>query len=245
MEQPAARPPLNKDALLEALAPTIEKVAYNILRHKPVNGSYDRFDLMQEGMMAAFFAIDRYDPEREVDINAYLTFCAKGQMQRFIRDKASVVKIPRPVYELGTKLMRELDMSDRKGSYDRFDEMMEKYGVSRKKMKEAYEHIFLRMLPVSFDKKVTDDEKAGLYDFYYEDSYDIEYADRIGHIRRRLERFSERDQSIFLTALSGLNQKDIGKAHNVSQMHVSRIVRKIQSALIEENQQYDKDGDAI
>lgn len=116
MERPADEPPLNKDALLEALAPTIEKVAYNILRHKPVNGSYDRFDLIQEGMMAAFFAIDRYDPERKVDINAYLTFCAKGQMQRFIRDKASVVKIPRPVYELGTKLMRELDMSDRKGS---------------------------------------------------------------------------------------------------------------------------------
>lgn len=245
MEQPAARPPHEIEEILRGVEPVIDKIAYSMVMKRMTPGGYDRFDLKQEGMMAAYFAIDRYDASHGVDMNIFLSINARGAMQRFIRDRGAVIKVPRTIFELGSKLLRELDMGDRKGSYERFDELVQKYGVSEKVMKEAYDHIFIRMMPVSFDMKSTDDEKAGLYDFYFEESYDIEHADRVRHVRERLERFSERDQSIFLTALSGLNQKEVGKVHNVSQMHVSRIVRKVRDALTEANQQYDKDGDAI
>ena len=245
MERPAGEPPIDKDAILEAVAPVIEKIAYYMTTKRQTSPGYDRFDLIQEGMLTAYFAIDRFDPSRGLELDKFLALSARGAMKRYIRDRGAVIKVPRTIFELGSKLLRELDLGDRKGSYERFDEMVEKYGVSRKVMKETYEHIFLRMMPMSFDMKTSDDEKTGLYDFYYEESYDIEHADRIRYVRERLERFSERDQSIFLTALSGLTQKEVAKLHDISQMHVSRIVRKVQGALLEANQQYDKDGDAI
>lgn len=245
MEEPAAHPPDEIDDILKSVEHDIDKIAYHMTTKRMTSPGYDRFDLKQEGMLAAFFAIDRYDPARGLELKYFLTLSARGAMRRYIRDRGAVIKIPRTIFELGSKLLRELDLSDRTGSYERLDEMVEKYGVSKKLMKETYEHIFLRMIPVSFDMKTSEDEKTGLYDFYYEDSYDIEHADRIRYVRERLEKFSERDQSIFLTALSGLTQKEVAKLHDISQMHVSRIVRKVQSSLLEANQQYDKDGDAI
>lgn len=246
MDQLAEHPPLDADGILRRIAPNIKKLAYLVRRQTIVHSSFDVEDLYQEGMFAAYRAIERFDPEQGGSIDAFLGVTAKGEMRRFIRDKGANVKVPRPIYEMASRLMREIDMYDMKASYERFDEMQEKLDADPKVLKDAFDHLFLKLVPLSLDKKVSEDDPLhDIYSFLCEEPYDVVQGDRLRVIRERLDGFSETHRSIFLMATAGMTQKEIGKHHGYSQMHVSRIVNRIKDDLIATRVQYDRDDDAI
>lgn len=242
----AEQPPLDADEILRRISPQIKKLAYLVRRRAIAQNSFDVDDLYQEGMLAAYQALGRFDPGQGASIDAYLSTCAMGSMRRFIRDKGASIKVPRPIYELASRLMREVDMYDHTASYKRFDEMLEKLETEPKALRQAYDHLFLKMTPLSLDKKANiDDNKTDIYNFLLEEPYDVVHADKLRVVRERLEEFPELYRSMFLMATTGMSQKEIGKHLGYSQMHVSRTVTRIKNALIETREQYDRDGDAI
>jgi RNA polymerase sigma-B factor len=52
-------------------------------------------DLVQVGTIGLIGAIDRYDPERATELTAYAASCIEGEIRRHLRDRCSVVRIPR------------------------------------------------------------------------------------------------------------------------------------------------------
>jgi RNA polymerase sigma-B factor len=56
-----------------------------------------REDLEQVGALALVRAVDRSDPARAVTLRAYLARCVEGEMRRHLRDRASLVRLPRRV----------------------------------------------------------------------------------------------------------------------------------------------------
>ena len=245
MKEKAGIPPPDKERLLREIHPAVKRLSYRLSRSGLPSAGFDKDDLEQEGMIGAFLAIDRLDPDRVAEWKGFLMFSAKGCMLRYIRDRGAVIKVPRPIYELGSRLMRDLEPFDYATATAQFDVLLEKYQVKPKILEETLQHLFLKMMPISLDKGIDDEESKDFYNFFAEETYDIEHADRLAFIRKRLMKFPKNRRDIFFAAASGMTQSEIGKRYGFSQMHISRIVRGIQAALIEANAQYDRDGDTI
>lgn len=237
--------PLEKEELLRKVRPHIRRLAWRQARRGTPDASYDVADLEQEGMMGAYIALDRFDWSKGDNQQAFILVSAQGCMQRYVRDRGAGIRVPRAIFELGSRMMRELGDLDYHSAYQRFDELVERFQVSPKLLEEAYQHIYLKMMPISLDKSIVDEDSNDFYNFLIEDHYDIEHADRLAFIRKRLLQYPEKQRAIFFDALGGMTQVEVGKRHGFSQMHISRIVRKIQQDLLEANTRYDRDGDAI
>jgi RNA polymerase sigma-B factor len=54
-------------------------------------------DLVQVGSIGLIGAVDRCDPERRSMLTAYAASCVEGEIRRHLRDRCSVVRIPRQV----------------------------------------------------------------------------------------------------------------------------------------------------
>jgi RNA polymerase sigma-B factor len=57
-------------------------------------------DLAQVGALAVVRAVDRRDPARG-ELHAYVARCVEGEMRRHLRDRASVVRLPRRARQEG------------------------------------------------------------------------------------------------------------------------------------------------
>jgi RNA polymerase sigma-B factor len=100
--------------LIEAHLPLVRRVA---LRYAGRGEQAD--DLTQVGALALVRAIDRCDPSRD-ELPAYLASCVDGEIRHYLRDRASVVRLPRhasgrsaPVVPIDEELMGgEADLDD-------------------------------------------------------------------------------------------------------------------------------------
>ena len=63
-------------------------------------------DLEQAGVVGLLAAIERFDPARGHDLRAYAVPTVDGEIRRHLRDRASVVRVPRDVQQSGGRLDR-------------------------------------------------------------------------------------------------------------------------------------------
>jgi RNA polymerase sigma-B factor len=88
--------------LVETHLPLVRALAR---RHARGGAAYD--DLVQAGAVGLVAASRRYDPARG-DFAPYATATVQGEMLRFLRDRATAVRIPRRVQERA-RALRETD----------------------------------------------------------------------------------------------------------------------------------------
>jgi len=61
-------------------------------------------DLVQVGSVALVAAVDRCDPSRRHTLPAYVGRCVEGEIRRHLRDRSSVVRLPRHVQREGARM---------------------------------------------------------------------------------------------------------------------------------------------
>jgi RNA polymerase sigma-B factor len=61
-------------------------------------------DLVQVGSVALVTAVDRCDPSRRHTLPAYVGRCVEGEIRRHLRDRSSVVRLPRHVQADGGRV---------------------------------------------------------------------------------------------------------------------------------------------
>jgi RNA polymerase sigma-B factor len=84
--------------LIEAHLPVVGRLAARLA------GRGERVDdLTQVGALAVVRAVDRRDPARG-ELGAYVARCAEGEMRRHLRDRASVVRLPRRAQQTGARV---------------------------------------------------------------------------------------------------------------------------------------------
>lgn len=54
-------------------------------------------DLVQVGSVALVTAVDRIDADRAATLTAYVIRCVEGEIRRHLRDRSSVIRVPRRV----------------------------------------------------------------------------------------------------------------------------------------------------
>ncbi|MET9887316.1 SigB/SigF/SigG family RNA polymerase sigma factor [Streptomyces sp. NPDC006430] len=75
-------------------------------RARVLGGGLDMDDIIQVGTIGLIKAIDRYDPEREVEFSTLALPYITGEIKRYFRDTTWAVHVPRRLQELRTELAK-------------------------------------------------------------------------------------------------------------------------------------------
>jgi len=94
--------------IVVAMMPVVKKIANSIARRAedPIE------DLVQAGSIGLVKAIERYNPELCPKFRIYAGYLIVGEMQHYMRDKVSLIKVPREIIELAMRIknfVKDLD----------------------------------------------------------------------------------------------------------------------------------------
>jgi RNA polymerase sigma-B factor len=185
-------------------------------------------DLVQVGSIGLLLAIQRFDTERQVQFTTYAVPTIVGEIQRHFRDRAWALHVPRRLKELSVRLTRTIEAKTAElGRAPTIAELAEATGAAEDEVVEALqtsEAYSTRSLSQPLGRE-TDDETMqdvlGIDDQGFsevEDSYLVEAG---------LSALDERERRIVeLRFFEGLTQSEIAARVGISQMHVSRLLRR-------------------
>jgi RNA polymerase sigma-B factor len=186
-------------------------------------------DLEQVAALGLLKAIDGFDPDRGTAFASFAVPTIVGELRRHFRDKGWAVRVPRDLQELALAVQRKADeMSTEFGRPPTAQELADRLERTVEEVMEAREAL-RAMRPASLDRPVgaADDEddmpmqRIGDIDPAYERA---EESVTLAHLMRGLP---ERERRILALRFGGdLTQSEIGKRLGISQMHVSRLLRR-------------------
>jgi RNA polymerase sigma-B factor len=195
-------------------------------------------DLVQIGAIGLIKAIDRFDVNRGVELTTYATPNIIGEIKRHFRDRGWSVRVPRGLQELNIQLSRLIEeLTVQNGRSPTIPELAKAAGVTDEEVLEALESgRAYTSLSLSAGSGGHDDdgeldplESLGTEEHQYEVSEDravLEPGFRV---------LDERERRILhLRFFEGLTQSQIAQQVGISQMHVSRLIRRSLEKIREE-----------
>jgi RNA polymerase sigma-B factor len=181
-------------------------------------------DLIQIGAIGLIKAIDRFDLDRGVELTTYATPNISGEIKRHFRDKGWAVRVPRGLQELHSQLSRLTDqLTVQLGRSPTIPELAQAAGVEEERALEALESgRAYASLSLSGDGDHPDPlESVGSEEHQYRVSEDRAV------LAPGFRALDERERRILqLRFFDGLTQSQIAQRIGISQMHVSRLIRR-------------------
>jgi RNA polymerase sigma-B factor len=185
-------------------------------------------DLIQVGTIGLIKAIDRFDPERGLEFTTYATPTIMGELKRHFRDKGWSVRVPRRLQELSAKVNQTTDeLTKELQRSPSTEEVATRLGVTVDEVLEAMESSSAYS-SVSLEGPATDDDDApAIIDHYASVDQDLAASDDRMVVEDTVRNFSPREQEIVRMRFEdGLTQVEIAKRLGVSQVQVSRLLRR-------------------
>ncbi len=188
-------------------------------------------DLVQVATIGLIKAIDRFDISRGLEFTTFATPTIMGEIKRHFRDKGWSVRVPRRLQELSAKVTQVSDkLTEKLQRSPAVDEIAQALGVSVDEVLEAMEsaHAYTS---VSLDVSQGDDDdgtqSSTVIDKYALVDEDLESSDDRIVLEQAIKDFSEREQQIIrMRFLEGFTQVEIAQKLQISQVQVSRLLRK-------------------
>jgi RNA polymerase sigma-B factor len=184
-------------------------------------------DLVQVGTLGLIKAVDRFDVDRGVEFSSYAVPTIVGEIRRHFRDKAWAMHVPRRLKELSVRLSRVLDqLTTELGRSPTIAELAEATGVEEEDVIDALEsaHAYsTRSLHAPFDDNGEDSlfERLGVEEKGYEE------VEEGSLVTAGLDALDERERRIVqLRFFEEMTQSQIAAELGISQMHVSRLLRR-------------------
>ena len=193
-------------------------------------------DLVQIGAIGLIKAIDRFDLNRGVELTTYATPNIIGEIKRHFRDRGWSVRVPRGLQELNVQLSRLIEQTTvQLGRSPTISELAAAAGVVEEEVLEAlesgraYSSLSLSGGGGDEDGELDPLESLGTEEHEYEVSEDRAV---LAPGFRALE---QRERTILhLRFFKGLTQSQIAQQVGISQMHVSRLIRRSLEKIREE-----------
>ena len=123
-----------KSEIIKNYKPLIEYIARKLAFNRN-----DIDDLYQVGSIAVIKCLDRFDLSKNVDFSTFATPNIIGEIKHYFRDKSKVVKIPRKVQELYSKIKSYIAIEQQNGNTPTVFELSKHLEVSEEKILEAME----------------------------------------------------------------------------------------------------------
>jgi RNA polymerase sigma-B factor len=211
--------------LIERLMPLARQLARRYQRgNEPID------DLVQVASMGLVKAVDRFDPRRGTTFSTFAVPTIVGELKRYLRDTTWAVHVPRGIQERVSSLHQASDELTRHlGRSPTTSELADELGLTAEEVlrtvvaASAYESASLDMEhsdsggsrePVHANSLGRQDERFDLVE------YEAAIAPgmmRLGHRERLILR---------LRFVEDLTQYEIAERIGLSQMHVSRLLRR-------------------
>ncbi len=193
-------------------------------------------DIEQVGAIGLIKAIDRFDLEREVSLATYATPNVVGEIKRHFRDKGWAIRVPRSLQELNAKMSGAIDdLTAQLGHSPSVAEIAGSLGTTTEEVLEALE-VGTAYTALSLDAGPGGDED-GSDPMETIGSVDAEFdrSEDRATLGPALAQLPEREREILRMRFEeGLPQTQIAERVGLSQMHVSRLIRRSLAAMREE-----------
>ena len=186
-------------------------------------------DLVQVGPFGLIKAIARFDPERGLEFTTYATPTILGEIKRHFRDKGWSIRVPRRLQELSAKVNQATDeLTVELQRSPSVEEIAAKLGVGAEEILEAMESSgAYTSVSLEAGGSSEDDEAPALIDRLGSVDEDLDASDDRMVIDDAIRDFSPREQEIVrMRFIDGLTQVEIAKRLGVSQVQVSRLLRR-------------------
>ncbi len=185
-------------------------------------------DLVQIGAIGLIKAIDRFDVDRGFELTTYATPNIIGEIKRHFRDKGWAVRVPRGLQELNVQLSRLMEqLTVQLGRSPTIPELAKAAGVEEEAVLEAlesgraYSSLSLSAGSGDGDEDLDPMESIGTEEHQFEVSEDRAV------LAPGFRVLDERERKILqLRFFDGLTQSQIAQQVGISQMHVSRLIRR-------------------
>ena len=185
-------------------------------------------DLIQVGTIGLIKAIDRFEPDRGLEFTTYATPTILGEIKRHFRDKGWSIRVPRRLQELSAKINQSTDVLTQTLQHTpTVDEIADYLGVGVDEVLEAMESSEAYSSVPLEGTQSDDDDTLSVLDRYGQMDEQLRSADDKILLEELLKGFTEREREIVrLRFLYGLTQAEIAEKLGISQVQVSRLLRK-------------------
>jgi RNA polymerase sigma-B factor len=219
-----------RDRLIESFIPVVRSIAY---RYAGRGEQLD--DLEQVASVGLIKAIERFDLDRDVELMTYVFPTVVGELKRHFRDRGWSVTVPRRLKELHYRLSRLIEeLTATLGRSPTIAELAEEAGVDEEEVVEALESSRAYtaeslMAPAEEGSDLDRLQTLGVVEEQFERTEDRHL------LATGLEALEPRERRIIqLRFQDGLTQTQIANELGISQMHVSRLIRRALETMREE-----------
>lgn len=215
----------DEDARNQLVVNHLNLVRY--LASKFMNRGEQLEDLVQVGTIGLIKAIDRFDPNRGLEFTTYATPTIMGEIKRHFRDKGWSVRVPRRLQELSTKVSQAADeLTTELHRSPSVAEIAEHVGASVEEVLEAMESSSAYS-SVPLEGGGDDDEAPSVIDQYASEDSELNATDDRMLLEGIIRDFSSREKDIIRMRFEdGLTQSEIAEQMGISQVQVSRLLRR-------------------
>jgi RNA polymerase sigma-B factor len=214
-----------REQLVERFLPLARQLAR---RYQRADEPLD--DLVQVASLGLVKAIDRFDADRQVVFSSYAVPTILGELKRHFRDRTWSVRVPRDLQELALRVDRtvtSLSLDLRRAPS--VIELAEAVNSSEEQVLEALEAAGAYRAASLDSLRRFEDEDGGdtLADSLGDEEGGFELAEHRATLEPLLQTISARERTVLaLRFHEDLTQAEIGARIGVSQMQVSRLIRR-------------------
>lgn len=221
-------PDSHRERLRERIVEMHRPLAMEIARRYRYRGE-PLEDLLQAAYVGLMKAVNGFDPTLGHAFRGYAVVTMTGEVKRHFRDRTWAIRVPRLYQERRSELNRLVaDLSQDLGRSPTVAELAAKMNISE-------EDVLLTLdasaaySTLSLDAPLgTDDDAASLGDVIPEDDDTLSNMVDREAVKPLIDALPSREKHILLLRFFGnMTQAEIAAEFGISQMHVSRILRKV------------------
>jgi RNA polymerase sigma-B factor len=214
--------PRERAALIEEFMPLAGSLAW---RFRTSRVSHD--DLVQVACVGLVKAFDRFDPERGLRFSSFAVPTIQGELRRYLRDRTWRLHIPRSLQELMVALGPVSEaLSGELRRAPTVDELAKRMGVSPEAILDARQAGYSEF-GHSLDEPAHQDGGESFAETLGGEDRELARAERGIVLEAWLVQLPEREREILRARFEeDLTQREIAERLGISQMHVSRLLRR-------------------
>ena len=201
-------------------------------------------DLVQVASVGLIKAVDRFDVDRQIEFSTYATPNILGEIKRYFRDKGWAMRVPRGLQELRQAAKEVIrDETVKTGRSPSLQELAETLNADVEGVAEALT-LGRAYNTASLNAPVTNDEPDGdtVMDLQADNDLPTEGLEEKILLQEAIGGLKDQQQQILkLRFNEGKTQTEIADRIGVSQMHVSRLLRRALEDLREELDEMEND----
>jgi RNA polymerase sigma-B factor len=220
-----------REELVERFLPLARKLA------RRYAGPREPFeDLMQVASLGLVKAVDRFDTSRGTAFSSFAVPTILGELKRYFRDLGWSVHVPRGAQELALKVEEaQQQLTTKTGRPPSVPDLAQYLEMSIEDVLEALETASAHhSTSLDAPREDGDEESGSLADAFGEEDDRYELVDASVTIAAAARQLSARERRVLvLRFVEDLTQTQIADQIGVSQMQVSRILRRALSRLRE------------